>query len=555
VTVNGAFSARPVATAWVLPGCLASMGGLTLVTLPHRTDVLLLAGLLLVPAAVSAVLVFVSRIRVDAGRLSMTFRGFRPREVQLFGLRQVISRPIRFSSAPALELVALDGKRLEIRLGTWRREDELLRIVSAAAETSHAQTDSRAREILQSCPTAGSWARAGAGKPTTSIGRAMSRLPRPIRWVGSLVVMLGLIIAVYAGFEIATRFSENVLFPRHVDAAWVARFDVPTGAVDTWIGNVAVTGAGVALATREDIVGVWGTVRVRTSRDAGRTWSTPADVSGITNAARHVLVASPDGVLTAAWSERGPAPMTQRLVIRQSAGDGRTWFAPITITAPSGGLVGLPAIVMTDAVRIATRQLYSDADFTDGGLALDASGNRAVVAYVTGRDTVRVATSDDGGRTWRQSPIEQRIYAGRPRLAVSGSTVVLAVTDPNLSARYAKRPFIRVQVSNDGGATWARGPDVDYGARLGSLELEYSTGVWRLLYEACPGFLTCATPSRIWYATSVDGLDWSDSSVVTESGDVEPVGIAADAPGVSVIWATVRTNHDWQVSVSRRNDR
>jgi hypothetical protein len=570
---------------WLIPGSLAFTGGLTAVIFFQRTDVLVVAGVLLVLAAISAVLVFVSRIDVASGQLSMTFRGLRPRVIHLFGLRAVTSRRIWFTPAPALELLALDGTRLEIRLGTWQREEELLAILSAAAETSHAKVDAGAREILRDRPTWRSWTRPIAREPTTAIGRGMARLPSPIRGVVWVVLVLGAILAMDLGFDLAARFSENILFPRHVDPAWVERFDIPTGAVDTWVGNVAVAGDRIAVATREDVVGFWGTVRVRTSADGGRTWSAPKDVSGQGDAARHVLVASPDGTLTAAWAQRGPAPLTQHLIVRRSTDAGRTWLPPVTVTAPSGGTVGLPAIVMTPAIHlvaytdgvtgeiwtqplepdgrplgpatridVATRQLYSDAPFTDGGLALDASGNRAVLAYVTGSGTLHVALSDDGGHTWRQRPIEQAVYWGPPRLATDESTFVLAVGDPNRSARYVQRPFFRIQVSRDGGATWTRGPSVSDGTNLGPMELVRSAGAWRLLYEDCPGFFTCATDPRVWYRTSVDAQTWTQPGAVTEPGPQRPVGIAADAFGTSVIWATVRSDHDWTLTVSRRND-
>jgi hypothetical protein len=396
---------------------------------------------------------------------------------------------------------------------------------------------------------------------------------------------VGALFLLEFGFDLGARFSETVLFPRQVDAAWVERFDIPIGPVDTWVGNVAVTGDRIAVAARNDIAGFWGTVRVWTSRDGGRSWSSNEDVSGKVNAARHVLVASPDGTLTAAWAERGPAALTQRLVLRRSTDAGRSWLPPIIVATPSGGTVGLPAIVMTPAVHlvaytdgvtgeiwaqpltpeghpfgpptkidVATRQLYTDAPFNDGGLALDASGSRAILVYVTGSGTLHVVLSDDGGQTWRQSPIEQSVYWGPPRLATEGATFVLAVGDPNRSARYARRPFIRIQLSHDGGATWERGPDVSDGTGLGRIELVRSAGAWRLLYADCPGFLTCATAPRIWYSTSADAQNWSPPSAVTEPGRYQPVGIAANRTGVSVIWATITGAHDWGLVLARRND-
>lgn len=180
-------------------------------------------------------------------------------------------------------------------------------------------------------------------------------------------------------------------------------------------------------------------------------------------------------------------------------------------------------------------------------------GARAVLVYVHGQREVRTAVSDDSGRTWQRTEINQDLFSGRPRLATDGQTVVLAVSGPNIGAS-PHNPYIRIWRSIDAGTSWERGPDVTDVAGLGSLDVAWSDGRWRLLYEACPGALGCATEPRIWYATSPDALTWSEPSVVSEPGQVAPIGVVADRAQVSVIWGMVHSDHDWDIVVSRRTD-
>src|SRR5258705_12647565 len=146
------------------------------------------------------------------------------------------------------------------------------------------------------------------------------------------------------------------------------------------------------------------------------------------------------------------------------------------------------------------------------------------------------------------------VTGARPRMATNGSTILIAITDPNRSSRAGRRPFIRILLSSDGGATWERGPDVSDVARVGQLELSWTGGRWRLLYSGCPGFFTCATEPRIWYATSTDGRAWSGASVVSEPGAVSPIGVTAGVSGASAVWATRLADHDWRFHVSIRRD-
>jgi hypothetical protein len=578
------FSTRPLLLSWVVPLSLFTIGGLPLIAFPGRTDVLVVCGLLLIGGVIASLLLLFSRIRVVDGYLVVQHRSLRSVRLNLYELRAVSTRQPRSGGMPALDIETRSGARASIRLGMWRREDELLAILAHAAERARASVDADAEAILRERPSAQTWQMRAAERPSTRIGLWFSRFPRPVRWVTQLALYGFLIVAISVGMAQAARLSETVLFPRQVDPAWTPPVGVVSGA-DTWVGNLAITGDRIVLETREEIGGFWGTIRVRSSANGGSTWSAPVDLSGAFDAARHTLVTAEDGSLFAAWSKRGPAAVTQRLVLRRSVDGGRSWGPEAIVAIPAGGTVAVPAVVMTRTVRMiaytdgvtgqiwsqplkvagspdgpptlidtATRQLYSDSPFIDGDPAVVAVGKRAVLVYVYGEQEVRSAVSDDSGRTWRRTEINQSLFNGRPRLATDGSTVVLAVDDPNSSARNVRNPFIRIWRSIDSGTTWERGPDVTDVASLGSLDATWSDDRWRLLYAACPGIFGCATDPRIWYATSADALSWSEPSVVSEPGQVGPIGVVTGRGQVSVAWGLLHSSHDWDVVVSRRAD-
>jgi hypothetical protein len=592
------FVSRPSFGGWFLPAMFGWMGAFAILFVTGRSDRRAVDAALLVPLAAGLAFMLLTRAEVEAGQLCVSTWGIRRRCIYLYGLRSVTTRSSRWTIAPTLVLVALDGTRLEIQLGSWRREEELLQLIYGAAERAHVKIDPRDADILADLPATRPW-------------------PLRYRWRGGirggeqvtpgLLIKLAIVFAI--GFPVALVVNralsvaldfatgrggvawETVLFPRHPDRAWVDRFDVPTGAGDIWVGDVAMTRGRMAVATREDIQGFWGTIRVRTSGDGGRTWSPAVDVSGRGNAARQSLVAAPDGMLTLAWSQQEPGGFTQQLVVRRSRDGGVSWSAPVVVATPGGGVVGLPAIVTTDtaavvaftdgatgeiwaqpltgdgapdgppaAVGTARHLLYSDGALLDGALTIAGAGGHLVLAYVLG-DTLgdnrlAVALSDDGGRSWKLgSNLSQEIDGGRPRLASDGSTLVLAVVDHVSEVGYSHfRRFVQIQASRDGGATWQRTATFERAPSVGPLELVRSNGMWRLLYAACPGMESCVVPGRIWYTTSPDGVAWTEPGVVTDVGPVTPVGIVADESGVSALWATVESEHDWRLSVSRRNE-
>jgi hypothetical protein len=593
------FVSRPSFSGWFGPAMFGWLGAFAILFVAGRFDRQAVDAALLVPLAAGLVFMLLTRIEVEDGQLCVSTWGIRRRCIYLFGLRSVTTRPRRWSIAPALVLVALDGTRLEIHLGSWRREEELLELIYAAAERAHVKIDPRDADILADLPYTRPWV--FRYRPWRGGIRAGQQVTPSYLIKLAILFAIGLPVAVGANRALIAAFDsvasqvgvawENVLFPRHPDPAWVDRFDVPTGPGDMWVGDVALTRGRMAVATREDILQFWGTVRVRTSGDGGRTWSPAIDVSEPGNAARHSLVAAPDGTLTLAWAQQDPGGFTQQLVIRRSRDGGISWSAPVVVATPGGGVVGLPALVTTDAAAVvaftdgatgkiwaqpltgdgapdgppvaigtARHLLFSDGALLDGALTIAGAGGHLVLAYVLG-DTLGdnrlvVALSDDGGRSWTQgSNLSQTIDGGRPRLASDGSTLVLAVVDHVSEVGYSHlRRFVQIQLSRDGGATWQRTATFERAPSVGPLELVRSNGMWRLLYAACPGMESCVVPGRIWYTTSRDGAAWTEPGVVTDVGPVTPVGIVADESGVSAVWATVESEHDWRLSVSRRND-
>lgn len=597
------FETRLLGQSWVLPVAVALLAAGAAGFAVAGFPTLWLAALLAVGAVVVGRLRAASRITVVGERLCVAFLRTQPRCIGLRELGSVMPRPAWENGwmAPTLELTSRDRRRVTIRLGWWNQESELLAIIADAADRAGALVDPSVTEILRDRPSAEWWtptarqAREDAARKEGRLARALNRLPRPLRMLvqGVLVVVeLALFVvamfALYFALQLASVAWENVLAPRAVDPAWTTRVAVPATPGDSWVGNLVTDGETLHLAMREGVQGFWGVLTVRSSPDGGETWAEPIVLSrgDWPNAARHTLAIGPDGALYVAWAEQGPAPQTQQLLLRRSIDGGASWEAPVRLSPPSVGLIGLPVILpvpdglvvgytdgrtgevwvqrttalgalLDDPVRlgVTTRQLYSDADFHDGALALAAAGDTLVAAFVDGEESLRVVHSDDAGRTWQRSRgVDQDLYAGRPRLASDGSTVLLAASDPNREARYVNNPFVRIWTSADGGATFARGPDVTDVVDVVHLELAWADGRWRLLYEACPGFVACATDYRIWYATSADGSTWSEPSVVTDPGPVTTIGLAVGEFGTAAVWASMNAPHAWSFVLARRAD-
>lgn len=299
---------------------------------------------------------------------------------------------------------------------------------------------------------------------------------------------------------------------------------------DSWDGNLATDGDRVYLMTREQISGFWGVLNVRSSSDRGRTWSDPVQVSapGGPSAARHTLTIGPDGSVWAAWAQQGRAPSMQELTLRRSRDKGRTWDAPIQVSGPEVGLVGIPVIVMTPQLSFVTytngetgvvfihpldpdgtpssapftldkteRELYGDERFLDAGLGAASVGGRGIIV---GNDGFRVwrATQAGPGWPWLREDWWPGPAYGPPRLAVVDgrlTSVAGVLTDDRIQ--------ISVETSSDGGVAWESGATwLDPNG--GEASLAVAAGQTAVLWESCDRF--CSAPFvRLGDAGAFDG--------------------------------------------------
>ncbi len=250
---------------------------------------------------------------------------------------------------------------------------------------------------------------------------------------------------------------------------------------DTWDGNLVFDGQRIVLLSREKIQGFWGVMTVRASEDGGITWSDPVPISAsVPNAARHTLVLGSDGSLWAAWAVQGSQVATQRLVVRRSLDGGSTWTEPTRLSPPNVGLVGIPALVVSDRLRLVaftdgatgdvivqrldeagsptgdplivgrtTRELYSNAQFYDGALAVGAVDDHVVLVYDDG-GAARAIVSADGGQTWTDA-WQGAMTTTPSRLVTSGDQLIVLE-----AMKAGTGGEVRAVASDDGGATWTQ---------------------------------------------------------------------------------------------------
>jgi hypothetical protein len=146
------FVARPSTSGWLLPTMLGWMAALAILVVTGHSDRSAVDAALLVPLAAGLVFMFLTRVELQDGQLCVSTRGIRRRCIYLYGLRSVTTRRSRWSIAPILVLVALDGTRLDLQLGSWRREEELLDLIYAAADRAQVKIDPRDAYILTDPP-------------------------------------------------------------------------------------------------------------------------------------------------------------------------------------------------------------------------------------------------------------------------------------------------------------------------------------------------------------------------------------------------------------------
>lgn len=172
---------------------------------------------------------------------------------------------------------------------------------------------------------------------------------------------------------------------------------------------------------------------------AGPPGSRPCSCRTRRRCRRPGLGIAADGTLYVGYAVQGPRPATQSLVVRVSHDHGQT---PARVSLPAVGLIGVPVFLVAGAMQLVaytdgqtgvvytqriasdgtpigtasmlgttTHELYSDAVFYDGLLALTALGTRGVAVWSGGNGRLMSAISDDAGQSWQ--PAGARSGLGR----------------------------------------------------------------------------------------------------------------------------------------------
>ncbi len=394
-------------------------------------------------------------------------------------------------------------------------------------------------------------------------------VPSSPRW-SLVVILLTYVVAGTLAQELLDRAAEFIA-PPSVAVGWQP-MTISFDPADSWAGDAVSDGGRLYLIDREQIAGFWGVTRIRSSSDGGRTWSAPgaASLTDVPETARPAIAQAPDGSIWTALVRQGPQVATQLLQIGRSTDGGVSWPLLARASVPSVGLVGLPIIVASPAVHLiaytdgatgqvliqplnvslmpqpqrdgspsiigrTTRELYSDANFFDAGLALAAVGRHVVALWRPNDSVVAVALSDDGGVTWRAGSDLSRTAAGpRPHLlAIDGRLVATWVERAGSSGG----SVLVLASSTDGGSTWDPPVALSTGFAASEGVLDVSDGLWRVVFTACPGEVGCIVPPRIWYRSSQDGVAWSGPGALSrpESG-LSVIGVGATAGRTWALW-------------------
>jgi hypothetical protein len=598
------FETRPRRRHVVLPALLALAVGLAFLVVepPRGTSIALPALIAALACALGALATFRTRIVIAGGRLEVS-RGLRPTvAVDLAKVREIhVTRGLR--RAPTLELTGA-LRHVRLPLGAWDDEATLLALITAGLVPG-GRMDAAAADVLATRPVAAAW---GARQPvpaTTAVGRRWEALPLGARVTSQLaagfgtLVILSLALSPAAPHVPASGPRPTVTVPDQPSSAWQTIATIPATVGDTWPGNAVRDGNEIVVLTREDINGFWGTLRVRSSFDNGASWPDQTTVSGELDAARPSMVDA-DGNLTFAWSQRGPVQNSQRLVTRQRNAQRHAWLPASVVAIPAGGLVGRPALAMTESVQLvvftdgqtgeiwavplrtdataagepvlvgqSNAQLYSDSSFSDGLLSLTTIDSRAVLAYVDTARRLHVATSDDNGLTWEQEVVDPGPVADAPQIATLGRDLVLAVGDPGRGEPDARAASVRIWRS-PGGQRWTPSAEVFHAGAIGgsgvqpgagqryqagaigSIQLSAVNGRWQLLATVCPGAGSCTGLPSLLYASSGDGSEWTQPEAVSPPTTAEPIAVIPATSGIAALWAIRKSDHDWTFLVSVR---
>lgn len=337
--------------------------------------------------------------------------------------------------------------------------------------------------------------------------------------------------------------------------------------VDSWQGDLVSDGQRIYLATRENIQGFWGVIRVRWSDDGGRTWAAPVTVSrgDAPNAARHTLALAPDGSLWVAWVEAGARPAMQRIWVRRSTDRGRTWADPIGVT-PAGGLSGLPVLLLTPSLHLlawtdgesgvvlvqpldatgmpegwspsivgATQlELYSNSSMRDAGLALASRDDRVYAFWHSSWGSAQVSVSNDGGQSWK-------LFVP-PTLTATNARLRLLVDGGQLYALFSQLggvdgvPPASLDLYRAEDRGWSRVSQVNGGYEALEGELARMGSGWVALYSGCGMAFTCGLDWRIWLRRSPDLVHWHDPQPLSGAGRMEVIGVIHAGGATCAVW-------------------
>ena len=329
-------------------------------------------------------------------------------------------------------------------------------------------------------------------EPLTALRAGYTAIAPPSPPWSTIVLAVTLPFTALGPIDVADYAYETITAPP-VAADW-APMPMPMNRGDSWGGNAVSDGQRLYLVSRDSVQGFWGVINVRSSSDGGLTWTAPslASLDNAPNQARPTIAFGPDGAVWVAFAHQGLQVATQFLQVGRSTDRGATWRSLLRVSPSSIGLIGLPQLLITPAVRLVaytdgttgeaivqslgpdghadgaysvlgttTRELYSDAQFLDAGFSLAAAGRHVVALWHSSDRRLEVAVSDDAGRTWRAAaPISTKATWDRPHVFVSGGRFVALV---DLTDSSGSHSWLELDSSGDGGMTWGHGPVLSNG--------------------------------------------------------------------------------------------
>jgi photosystem II stability/assembly factor-like uncharacterized protein len=256
-------------------------------------------------------------------------------------------------------------------------------------------------------------------------------------------------------------------------------------------------------------------------------------------AATPVLALDPDLLSGLKARSIGPAAMSGRIAVIESAGSGVVWVGSATgglWKSVNGGLFWEPVFDDQPVASI-------------GSVAVDPS-NPDVVWVGTGEDNVRnsvsvgdgVYKSLDGGRTWRHLGLEKTERISKVVVHPRDSRVAWAAA---LGQAWGENPERGVFKTEDGGRTWRKVLYVDERTGCADLAIDPSNpnklfaAMWD--YRRWPWFFRSGGPGSGLFTSDDGGETWKR---LTEDdglpkGDLGRIGLAVAASDPRIVYALI----------------